>query len=155
MLEVCPSIADGTPRIEIHPLGIGGREDPVRMVFTARPGPGRVVCLVDLGDRFRFVANEITVVPPDQDLPNLPVARAVWEPHPDLATSAEAWMLAAGSHHTVLTTAVPLDAVDTLARMASSELVVIDADTRIRRLRTDLQSAAAYHRLAAALPAGR
>jgi L-arabinose isomerase len=152
MLEVCPSIADGTPRIEIHPLGIGNREDPVRMVFTGRRGPGRVVCLVDLGERFRFVANEITVVPPDEDLPKLPVARAVWEPQPDLATSAEAWMLAAGSHHTVLTTAVPLDSVDTLARMAASELVVIDADTSIRRLRADLQGAAAYRRLAAALP---
>ena len=155
MLEVCPSIADGTPRIEIHPLGIGGREDPVRMVFTGRPGPGRVVCLVDLGDRFRFVANEITVVRPDEDLPNLPVARAVWEPAPDLATSAEAWMLAAGSHHTVLTTAVPLAAVEHLARMAASELVVIDAGTTIRRHRADLEAGAAYHRLAAGLVGGR
>ncbi len=155
MLEVCPSIADGTPRIEIHPLGIGDREDPVRMVFTGRPGPGRVVCLVDLGDRFRFIANEITVVPPDQDLPRLPVARAVWEPHPDLATSAEAWMLAAGSHHTVLTTAVPLEAIETLARMTSSELVVIDAGTTIRRHRADLQAGAAYHRLAAGLTGGQ
>jgi L-arabinose isomerase len=154
MLEVCPSIAESTPRIEIHPLGIGNREDPVRMVFTGRPGPGHVVCLVDLGDRFRFVANEITVVPPDQDLPNLPVARAVWEPAPDLATSAEAWMLAAGSHHTVLTTAVPLDAIDTLARTAATELVVIDADTTVRRLRTDLRSGAAYHRLANGLTGG-
>jgi L-arabinose isomerase len=155
MLEVCPSIAEATPRIEIHPLGIGNREDPVRMVFTGRPGPGRVVCLVDLGDRFRFIANEITLVPPDEDLPRLPVARAVWEPQPDLATSAEAWMLAAGSHHTVLTTAVTLDAIDTLARMAASELVVIDADTRIRRLRADLQAGAAYHRLAAGLTGAR
>jgi L-arabinose isomerase len=155
MLEVCPSIADGTPRIEIHPLGIGGREDPVRMVFTGRPGPGRVVCLVDLGDRFRFVANEIVVVPPDEDLPKLPVARAVWEPQPDLATSAEAWMLAAGSHHTVLTTDVSLDAVEQLARMAASELVVIDAGTTIRRHRADLEAGAAYHRLAAGLTGGR
>ncbi|WP_088288347.1 L-arabinose isomerase [Kineosporia sp. A_224] len=155
MLEVCPSIADGTPRIEIHPLGIGGREDPVRMVFTGRPGPGRVVCLVDLGDRFRFVANEITVVAPDESLPNLPVARAVWEPAPDLATSAEAWMLAAGSHHTVLTTDVPLAAVEHLARMAASELVVIDGGTTIRRHRADLEAGAAYHRLAAGLTGGR
>lgn len=155
MLEVCPSIADGTPRIEIHPLGIGGREDPVRMVFTGRPGPGRVVCLVDLGDRFRFVANEITVVPPDEDLPKLPVARAVWEPAPDLATSAEAWMLAAGSHHTVLTTAVSLEAVEHLARMTASELVLIDASTTIRRHRADLEAGAAYHRLAAGLTGGR
>lgn len=155
MLEVCPSIADGIPRVEIHPLGIGGREDPVRMVFTGRPGPGRVVCLVDLGDRFRFVVNEITVVRPDEDLPRLPVARAVWEPAPDLATSAEAWMLAAGSHHTVLTTAVPLEAVEHLARMAASELVLIDASTTIRRHRADLEAGAAYHRLAAGLTGGR
>jgi L-arabinose isomerase len=113
-----------------------------------------VVCLVDLGDRFRFVANEI-VVPPDHDLPNLPVARAVWEPAPDLATSAEAWMLAAGSHHTVLTTAVPTDAIDILARTAGSELVVIDHSTTIRRHRADLQAGAAYHRLAARLVGGR
>ncbi len=151
MLEVCPSIADSTPRIEIHPLSIGNRDDPVRMVFTARPGPGRVVCLVDLGDRFRFITNEITLVPPDLDLPNLPVGRAVWEPLPDLATAAEAWMLAAGSHHTVLTGAVPLEAIDTLARVARCEHVIIDADTTMRRHRADLQSAAAYHRLATGL----
>ena len=154
MLEVCPSIAGATPRIEIHPLSIGNRDDPVRMVFTARPGPGRVVCLVDLGDRFRFVTNEITLVPPDQDLPNLPVGRAVWEPAPDLATAAEAWMLAAGSHHTVLTDAVPLETIDTLARMASSEHVIIDVSTTLRRHRSDLQHGAAFHRLSSGLTGG-
>src|SRR5207237_4161771 len=88
MLEVCPSIAAGTPSLEIHPLGIGGREDPVRLVFDARPGPAVVVGLADLGDRFRLVANEIDVVPPLEPLPRLPVARAVWAPRPDLRTSA-------------------------------------------------------------------
>ena len=92
MLEVCPSIATGRPRIEIHPLGIGDREDPVRLVFDAEPGPAVVVGICDLGDRFRLVLNEITVVAPDEPLPKLPVARAVWEPHPDLATSAECWL---------------------------------------------------------------
>ncbi len=148
MLEVCPSIAADRPRVEIHPLGIGNREDPVRMVFTGRPGAGRVVCLVDLGDRFRFISNEIRVVEPDADLPLLPVARAVWEPAPDLATSAEAWMLAGGSHHTVLTTAVTRESLDALALMAGCELVTIDEDTRIRQLRKELQWTSAYHRLA-------
>jgi L-arabinose isomerase len=151
MLEVCPSIAADVPRIEIHPLSIGNRDDPVRMVFTARSGLGRVVCLVDLGDRFRFITNEVTLVSPDHDLPRLPVGRAVWKPEPDLETSAEAWMLAAGSHHTVLTDCVPLEAVDALARMARTEHVIIDAGTTLRRHRADLQSAAAFHRLNASL----
>src|SRR6185369_70002 len=89
MLEICPSIAAGTPSCEIHPLSIGGREDPVRLVFNAAPGPAMVVGLADLGERFRLVANEIEVVPPTAPLPKLPVARAVWKPLPDLATSAE------------------------------------------------------------------
>ena len=90
MLEVCPSIAAGRPTCEIHPLGIGGKADPVRLVFTARPGPGVVVGLVDLGDRLRLIANEVDLVEPDAPLPRLPVARAVWEPRPDLRTSATA-----------------------------------------------------------------
>jgi L-arabinose isomerase len=147
MLEVCPSIADGKPRVEIHPLSIGNREDPVRLVFTARPGEGRVCCLVDLGERFRFVCNEIRIVTPDDELPRLPVARAVWEPQPDLSTSAEAWMLAGGSHHTVLSNSVSQASLEMLATMAAAELVVIDENTSIRRLRQDLQASAAYYRL--------
>ena len=94
MLEVCPTIAAGTPSCEIHPLSIGNREDPVRLVFDAEPGPAVVVGLADLGDRFRLVANEVDVVPPPQPLPRLPVARAVWRPRPDLRTSAESWLIA-------------------------------------------------------------
>ena len=148
MLEVCPTITSAKPRIEIHPLGIGGKEDPVRMVFTATPADARVVCLVDLGDRFRIVSNEIKVVEPNEDLPNLPVARAVWEPKPTLETSAEAWMLAGGSHHTVLTNSVSAEAIEDFARMAKVELVVIDEDTKMRDFRRELQWSAAYHRLA-------
>ena len=96
MLEVCPSIAADTPRCEIHPLSIGDREDPVRLVFTAAPGPAFVVGLADLGDRFRLTANEIDVVEPLEPLPRLPVARAVWRPRPDLTTAAEGWLLAGG-----------------------------------------------------------
>ena len=104
MLEVCPTIAGGRPSCEIHPLSIGGREDPVRLVFTAPPGPAVIVALLDLGDRFRMVANEVDLVEPDEPLPRLPVARAVWKPQPELATAAEAWLMAGGPHHTVLTT---------------------------------------------------
>lgn len=148
MLEVCPTITKSKPKIEIHPLGIGGKEDPVRMVFTANPADARVVCLVDMGDRFRVISNEIKVVNPDAALPKLPVAHAVWEPKPSLPTSAEAWMLAGGSHHTVLTNAVSLEAIEDFARMARVELVIIDENTEIREFRRVLQWNAAYHRFA-------
>lgn len=148
MLEVCPSIAGQKPRIEIHPLGIGGKEDPVRMVFTARPSAGRVVCLVDLGDRFRMISNEIEIVEPTEALPKLPVARAVWKPEPSLETSAEAWMLAGGSHHTVLTNAVSAETIEDFARIAKVELVAIDDQTEMRAFKKELQWSAAYHRLA-------
>jgi len=147
MLEVCPTITDSKPKIEIHPLGIGGKEDPVRMVFTAKPAAGRVVCLVDMGDRFRFICNEIEIVEPTEDLPKLPVARAVWEPKPSLAASAEAWMLSGGSHHTVLTNSVSAEAIEDFARIAKTELVSIDQDTSIRSLRKELQYSSAYYRL--------
>ncbi len=110
MLEVCPSIAAGKPSLEIHPLGIGGREDPVRLVFDAAPGDAVILGTSDLGDRFRFVANEVEVVAPSEPLPNLPVARAVWRPAPDLQTSTESWLTAGGPHHTVLSTALTVRA---------------------------------------------
>lgn len=148
MLEVCPTITDAKPRIEIHPLGIGGKEDPVRMVFTAKPATGRVVCITDIGERFRIISNEVTIVEPNEDLPKLPVARAVWEPAPSLTVSAEAWMLAGGSHHTALTNAVSLETIEDFARMAKVEHVIIDGDTKIRQFRKELQWSAAYYRLA-------
>jgi L-arabinose isomerase len=148
MLEVCPTITKSKPKIEIHPLGIGGKEDPVRMVFTATPAEARVVCLVDMGDRFRVISNEIKVVEPNEALPNLPVAHAVWEPKPTLAISAEAWMLAGGSHHTVLTNSVSLETIEDFARMAKVEHVIIDEQTNIREFRRELQWNAAYHRFA-------
>ena len=151
MLEICPSIAAERPRVEIHPLAIGDREDPVRMVFDAAPGPGFVVGMCDLGDRFRLVANEVEVVPPDEPLPRLPVARAVWEPAPDLRTSTEAWIMSGGPHHTVLSTALPTEVLVDLAEIARTELVLIDADTTPRRLLQELRWNQAYHRLAAGL----
>ena len=148
MLEVCPSIAEGTPRIEVHPLGIGGREDPVRMVFNAAAGEGVTLGLCDLGDRFRMVANEITVVPPLADMPNLPVARAVWAAKPDFTTSTECWLTAGGPHHTVLSTALTSEHLVDLAEMLGVELALIDADTRTNQFIKELRWSNAYHRLA-------
>jgi L-arabinose isomerase len=148
MLEVCPTITDDRPSCEIHPLGIGNREDPVRLVFTAAPGSGFVVGISDVGDRFRLTANEIEIVEPDEPLPRLPVARAVWKPAPDLATSAESWLLAGGPHHTVLSTAVGLEALEDFAAIAGTELLVIDADTTRRQFAKELRWNQAYYRLA-------
>jgi L-arabinose isomerase len=129
MLEVCPSISVDRPSCEIHPLSIGGRSDPVRLVFDATPGPGLVVGLVDLGDRFRLIANEVDIVTPDEPLPRLPVARAVWRPRPDLATAAEMWLTAGGPHHTALTTSIGLDVLADFAEIADLELLTIGSST--------------------------
>jgi L-arabinose isomerase len=151
MLEVCPSIAAGRPSCEIHPLSIGGREDPVRLVFDARPGPALVVGLVDMGDRFRLVAGKVKVVAPLEPLPKLPVARAVWRPVPDLRTSTEAWLTAGGPHHTVLSSAVGVEELTDLADMLGTELLLIDEDTDLRRFTQEIRWNQAYHRLAGGL----
>ena len=148
MLEVCPTIASGRPSLEIHPLGIGGREDPVRLVFDTEPGDAVVIGLADLGERFRFVANEVEVVPPDAPLPKLPVARAVWRPRPDLRTSTESWLTAGGPHHTVLSTALTSEHLWDLSEMTGTELALIDAGTTVRRFTQELRWNQAYHRLA-------
>jgi L-arabinose isomerase len=151
MLEVCPSIAVRQPKVEVHPLGIGNREDPVRLVFDAVTGPGIVLGINDMGDRFRLVANEVELVPPNEPLPKLPVARAVWKPAPDLRTSTEAWITAGGPHHTVLTTALTAEHLWDLAEILETELVVIDASTEIRSFIKELRWNQAYHRLARGL----
>jgi L-arabinose isomerase len=148
MLEVCPSIAAGTPSCEIHPLSIGGREDPVRLVFDAEAGPAFVVGMCDLGERFRLVANEVDVVPPDEPLPKLPVARAVWKPRPDLATSTEGWLLAGGPHHTVLSAALGVETLTDFATMTGTELLLIDGDTTMRRFADEIRWNQAFFRLA-------
>lgn len=151
MLEVCPSIASAKPSCEIHPLGIGNREDPVRLVFDALPAKGFVVGLIDLGERFRLVANNIEVVPPDEPLPKLPTARAVWKPAPSLTTSAECWLMAGGPHHTVLSTAVGTEALTDFAVIAGIELVRIDDATTEATWTHELQWNQAYYRLARGL----
>lgn len=151
MLEICPSLTTSVPRLEIHPLGIGDREDPVRMVFDADPGEGVVVAMSDLRERFRLTANVVDLVGPDEPLPNLPVARAVWEPRPDFATSAECWLTAGAAHHTVLSTAAGVEAFEDLAEIAGVELALIDAGTEARSFARQLRWDAAYHRLAQGL----
>ena len=151
MLEVCPTISSNKPTIEVHPLGIGGREDPVRMRFVADQGEGIVVGLSDMGDRFRLTANDITLVEPDEPLPQLPVACAVWQAHPSLATAAEAWIMAGGPHHTVLSTAVGIEEFDDLAEILSTELLHINADTTPKSFLRELRWNQAYYRLAAGL----
>jgi L-arabinose isomerase len=151
MLEVCPTITSDVPSCEIHPLAIGNREDPVRLVFDATPADAVVVGVADMGDRFRFVANEVEVVPPDEPLPKLPVARAVWKPRPDLRTSTEAWLTAGGPHHTVLSTAVGTEELDDFAAMVRTELLVIDRDTTTRQFAKELRWNQAYYRLALGL----
>ncbi|MEJ2666602.1 MAG: L-arabinose isomerase [Deinococcales bacterium] len=138
MLEVCPTIAADTPSLEVHPLSIGGREDPVRLVFDARPGPAVNVSLIDLGDRFRLIVNEVEALTPPP-MPRLPVARALWRVKPDFETGVAAWIHAGGAHHTAFSYAVTSEHVEDFAEIAGVELVVIDDGTELRRLRRDLQ----------------
>jgi L-arabinose isomerase len=151
MLEVCPSIASETPRCEIHPLSIGAREDPVRLVFTGAPGPAIVVGLSDIGTRLRLVLNEVDAVDPAHEMPRLPVARTVWQPRPDLTTAAESWLLAGGPHHTCYTQAIGLEAIEDFAEMVGVELVTIGAGTDVRSFRQDLRWNQVYWHLEGAL----
>jgi L-arabinose isomerase len=139
MLEVCPSIAADTPSIEIHELGIGGKDDPARMIFTSAPGPAVNVSPIDLGARFRFIVSEVDCIDPGHDLPKLPVARSFWKPKPDLKTAAAAWILAGGAHHTVHSQQIDTRYLEMFAEIADVELVVIDADTNLRRFRQELR----------------
>jgi L-arabinose isomerase len=148
MLEVCPSLTTSKPTLEIHPLGIGGREDPVRLVFDTDAGSAVVVAMSDMRDRFRLVANAVEVVPLPQPLPHLPVARAVWKPAPDFATSAAAWLTAGAAHHTVMSTAVGVEAFTDFAEIARTELLVIDESTTLREFTREVRWNAAYYRLA-------
>jgi L-arabinose isomerase len=148
MLEVCPSIALGRPRLEVHPLSIGGKADPARLVFTAAPGPAVVAAVVDLGNRFRLVANAIDVVAPDEPLPKLPVARALWVPRPSLKVAAAAWIHAGSSHHTAFSRAVSPQHLQDFADMADVEFVLIDEETRLRDLQKELRWNEAYYLVA-------
>ena len=151
MLEVCPTIAANKPTLEIHPLGIGGKADPVRLVFSTRTGPAINASIMDMGNRFRLVVNAVDVVPADAPLPKLPVARAVWLPQPDLKTAATAWILAGGAHHTGFSQAVTAKHLEDWADMADMELLVIDHDTDLAMFKKEIRWNEAYYLLAGAL----
>jgi L-arabinose isomerase len=151
MLEVCESIAGTRPSLEIHPLSIGGKSDPVRLVFNVAAGPALNASLIDLGNRFRLVVNEVEAVAVKEALPRLPVARAVWVPKPDLKTAAAAWILAGGAHHTAFSQAVKTEHLEDFARMAGIELALIDEDTRLGRFERELRWEEMYYLLARGL----
>jgi L-arabinose isomerase len=148
MLEVCASIAEGRPSLEVHPLGIGGKADPARLVFNVAAGPALNASMVDLGNRFRLVVNAVDVVPPDAALPKLPTARAVWVPRPSLMVAAAAWIHAGGAHHTAFSQALTPEHLEDYAAMAGIELVLIDETTTIRDLQKELRWNEAYYHLA-------
>lgn len=152
MLEICPSIAAARPRLEVHPLGIGGKDDPVRLVFDAALGAAINVSLIDLGNRFRVIVNEVESVE-HPDLPNLPVARAVWECKPDFKTACAAWIYAGGAHHTGYSTAVTTEHIEDFAAIAGVELAVIDGATGLRDFRQNLRLNDLYYVLAQGLRA--
>ena len=147
MLEICPTIARSKPSLEVHPLSIGGKADPVRLVFDTAPGPAINASIIDLGNRFRMLANEVEVVAPDKPLPKLPVARALWIPKPSLEIGAAAWIQAGGAHHTGFSQAVTTEMLEDFARMAGIEMAVIDPSTRLRSFKQELNWNEAYYSL--------
>jgi L-arabinose isomerase len=147
MLEICPSIADGKPSCEIHPLGIGGKADPVRLVFNVGSGEALNASIIDMGNRFRLLVNEVEAVAPENALPNLPVARVLWKPKPDMATGCTAWILAGGAHHTCFSQNLTSEHLEDFADMAGIEVVFIDGETRLRGLKDQLRWSEVYYQL--------
>jgi len=151
MLEVCESVAADKPRLDIQPLSIGGKEDPARLLFNVPSGPALNASIVDLGNRFRMIVNTVDVVEPTEDLPRLPVARVLWEPHPDLPTAAGAWILAGGAHHTSFSMAVTAEHLEDFAEIAGIEMLVIDRETRMREFKNEIRWNEVYYHLAGAM----
>lgn len=147
MLEICPSISDGKPSCEVHPLGIGGKEDPVRLVFNSPAGDAINVSLVDMGNRFRLIVNEVEAVKPMADLPKLPVARVLWDAKPNLDVAATAWILAGGAHHTVYSQAITTEYMEDFADIAGVELLVIDNNTSVREFKDKINANEAYYNM--------
>jgi len=147
MLEICPSIAKSKPSLEVHPLGIGGKADPARLVFDTPPGPGLNAAIMDMGNRFRLLVNEVDVVSQERPLPKLPVARAFWVPKPDFHTAVTAWIYAGGAHHTGFSQSVTTEMLEDFANMAGVELMVIDSDTTIRQFKRELNWNEIYYGL--------
>jgi L-arabinose isomerase len=151
MLEICPSTAAGKASLEVHPLGIGGKDDPARLVFNVPEGPAINASIVDMGNRFRMLVNNVEVVKPDADFPKLPVARALWVPQPNLQVGASAWILAGGAHHTSFSMAVNSEYMEDFAEMAGIEMVTIDKDTKISSFKNELRWNEMYYMLEGAL----
>lgn len=147
MLEICPSISDSRIKCEIHPLGIGGKEDPVRLVFDCPAGPALNASLIDLGDRFRMLVNSVDALEPEQEMPKLPVARVMWVPRPNLKTAAEAWILAGGAHHTCYSQNVSVEMLEDFAEIAGIELCLIDENTEIREFKNKIRWEDLYYRI--------
>jgi len=147
MLEICESIAEGKPSCEIHPLGIGGKADPVRLVFNSAAGPAINASVIDMGNRFRMLVNEVVAVTPVQDLPKLPVARVLWKPCPDLKTGCTAWILAGGAHHTGYSQNLGAEQMQDFADMAGIEFVLIGKNTDLYTFRNELRWNEAYYQL--------
>jgi L-arabinose isomerase len=148
MLEVCPSITDEKPSVEIHPLAIGGKADPVRLVFTAAVGKAVNASIVDMGNRFRLIVNEVNLIRPEQPLPKLPVARGVWIPEPNLKIAATAWISAGGAHHTALSRAITLEHLQNFADIAGIECLRIDRNTELSGFLKELRWNDMYYHLA-------
>ncbi len=151
MLEVCPSIGEGKASLEVHPLRIGGKADPARLVFDVASGLGVNASLMDMGNRFRLLVNPCDVVPADAPLPNLPVARVVWQPYPNLEVAAGSWILAGGAHHTGFSMAVTKEHLEDFSEMAGIEYVLIDKDTSIATFKKELRWNDLYYHLAKGL----
>ena len=147
MLEICPTIAKGKPSMEVHPLGIGGKADPVRLVFDTPAGEALNASMIDMGNRFRLIVNEVEVVAPQKPLPNLPVARAIWECKPNLQVAAACWIYAGGAHHTGFSQAVTTEMLEDLAEIAGIEFLVIDGQTGLRQFKQELRSNEVYYAL--------
>jgi L-arabinose isomerase len=144
MLEICPSIGTGKPKLEVHPLGIGGKDDPARLVFNVPEGPAINASLIDMGNRFRIIVNSVDCVKPDADMPKLPVARALWVPQPDLKTGAAAWILAGGAHHTAFSQAVNAQYLEDFAEMAGVEFLHIGKNTTVSEIKKELRWNSVY-----------
>lgn len=146
MLEICPTVAATKPRIVVAPLSIGGKADPARLVFDGRGGKAIVASLVELSGRYRLIVNEVEAVQPTEETPKLPVAKVLWKPEPSLAEATESWIYAGGAHHTVFSFEVTTEQLYDFAEMTGIECVVIDKDTNVRQLRSELKFSDAYWR---------
>jgi L-arabinose isomerase len=150
MLEVCPLISEHKPKLEVHPLGIGGKNDPARLVFTTKEGAGVAATVVDMGNRFRLIVNQVDCIK-SHKLPKLPVASALWIPQPSLEVGAAAWILAGGTHHTSFSFSIDREYLDDYAEIAGIEMVVIDNDTTISGFKSELRMNEVYYMLNKAL----